>query len=100
MAGLHLHDNFRMDWEFSSATDGNVALLGELDIRHGREWVLAIGFGASGEEAAHIAIKSLARGWKPAYKRYVQGWHAYCDSLIDLGASGPTADAPITPARC
>jgi glucoamylase len=82
-----LHDNFRMDWEFSSATGGNVALMGELDTRHGQEWVLAIGFGASGEEAAHIAIKSLTRGWKRAYNRYLQGWHTYCDSLIDLGAS-------------
>src|SRR6185437_3234748 len=63
-----LHDNFRMDWEFASATDGNVALMGELDTRHGHEWVLAIGFGASGEEAAHAAIKSLTRGWKHAHE--------------------------------
>ena len=72
MAGPICMTNFRMDWEFASATDGNVALMGELDIRHGHEWVLAIGFGASGEEAAHAAIKSLRRGWKHAHKRYLQ----------------------------
>ncbi|MEO6561518.1 MAG: glucan 1,4-alpha-glucosidase [Nitrosospira sp.] len=85
-----LHDNFRMDWEFASATDGNVALTGELDTRDGHEWLLAIGFGATGKEAAHAAIKSLARGWKHAHKQYLRGWHAYCDSLIDLG--GTSAD--------
>ncbi len=32
--GWHdLMDNFRMDWEFGSATNGNMALLGELDLR-------------------------------------------------------------------
>ncbi|MEP6604801.1 MAG: glycoside hydrolase family 15 protein [Nitrosospira sp.] len=79
-----LHTDFRMDWEFASATDGNVALMGELDTRHEHEWVLAIGFGASGEEAAHAAIKSLRRGWEHAHKRYLRDWHAYCDSLTDL----------------
>jgi glucoamylase len=79
-----LHDNFCMDWEFASASDGNIALTGELDTRHGHEWVLAIGFGATGKEAAHAAIKSLARGWKHAHKRYLSDWHAYCDGLMDL----------------
>ena len=46
--------------------------------------MLAIGFGASGEEAAHAAIKSLTRGWKHAHERYLRDWHAYCDSLKDL----------------
>ena len=27
-----LLDNFRMDWEFGSATDGNIAIMGELDL--------------------------------------------------------------------
>lgn len=81
-----LNDNFRMDWEFTSASAGNVALMGKLDTRHEREWVLAIGFGASSEEAGHIAIKSLTRGWKHARERYLRDWHAYCDSLMDLSA--------------
>ncbi len=79
-----LRTDFRMDWEFTSATNGNVALIGELDIRHGHEWVLAIGFGASVEEAAHAAIQSLRRGWEHAYTGYVRDWHAYCDSLTDF----------------
>jgi glucoamylase len=82
-----LNDNFRMDWEFTSATDGNVATMGELDKRHAYEWVLAIGFGASPEEAARTAVKSLARGWKRAYTQYLRGWHVYCDSLKDLSTS-------------
>ena len=45
-----LSEDFRMDWEFGSATNGNVALMGELNLCHCstpavREFVLAIGFG-------------------------------------------------------
>ena len=34
-----LMENFNMDWEFGSATDGNIAVMGELDLRQrGRGW--------------------------------------------------------------
>lgn len=79
-----LHDNFHMDWQFDSANDGNIALTAELDIKNNHEWVLAIGFGASGMEAAQAAFSSLDRGWGRAYIQYLRGWHSYCDSLADL----------------
>ncbi|MGE3108945.1 MAG: hypothetical protein AB7G11_12450 [Phycisphaerales bacterium] len=43
-----VHD-FRMDWEFDSAPDGNIALTGEIDLRRGPEFVLALAFGDSHE---------------------------------------------------
>ena len=33
-----LMDNFKMDWEFEQATDGNIALTGEIDLSHGMEF--------------------------------------------------------------
>src|ERR1044071_6082730 len=36
-----LAENFRMDWEFDCALDGNIALTGEIDIGQSREFVLA-----------------------------------------------------------
>ena len=79
-----LHQNLTMDWEFESATDGNIALMGEIDTSQNHEWTLAIGFGASVEEAARAAFGSLDRGWTSARHEYVGAWRAYCDSLIDL----------------
>jgi glucoamylase len=81
-----LHQNLSMDWQWETATDGNIALMGQLDISAQREWTLAIGFGQSGEEAARTAFASLERGWEAARAEYVDEWHAYCDRLTDLSA--------------
>ncbi|HEV7858971.1 MAG TPA: glucan 1,4-alpha-glucosidase [Pyrinomonadaceae bacterium] len=81
-----LHQNSRMDWEFDSATDGNIALMGQLDHSENKEWTLAIGFGANVEEAARAAFGSLERGWSAARENYVNDWRAYCDGLLDLSA--------------
>lgn len=85
-----LHEHLRMDWEFASATDGNIALMAQLDTGQAHEWTLAIGFGGSVEEAARHAFGSLARGWEAARTAYQQGWHDYCDRLLDL--SGESHD--------
>lgn len=79
-----LRDNMRMEWEFETATDGNIALMGQLDTSQAREWTLAIGFGGSFEEAARHACGSLERGWDAAREEYQKGWHDYCDGLTDL----------------
>jgi glucoamylase len=83
---LDLHDNMRMDWEFASATDGNISLMGQLDLAQAHEWTLAIGFGGNVEEAARNAFGSLERGWEQARAEYQAGWHDYCDELTDLSA--------------
>jgi glucoamylase len=79
-----LHQNLRMDWQWESATDGNIALMGQLDISTQREWTLAIGFGSTVEEAARASIASLDRGWQATRDEYLAAWHAYCDHLPDL----------------
>jgi hypothetical protein len=40
-----LMDNFKMDWEFEQAEDGNIALMGEIDLSDGMgsRWALASG---------------------------------------------------------
>jgi glucoamylase len=81
-----LHQNFQMDWEFDSATDGNIALMGQLDHSLNKEWTLAIGFGATVEEAARAAFGSLERGWSAARENYLNDWRVYCDGLLDLSA--------------
>ncbi len=44
------HD-FRMDWEFDSATNGNIALFGQLDLSATNEFTMTLGFGFSLHQA-------------------------------------------------
>jgi len=37
--------NFKLNWEFERAEDGNVALIGEIDLAHSKEFTLGIAFG-------------------------------------------------------
>lgn len=39
-----LSGNMQMDWRFGQAFDGNIALMGEIDVQAHREFTLAIGF--------------------------------------------------------
>ena len=68
-----LMDNFQMDWEFGSATNGNVAVMGELNLGAAgtdgaREFTLAIGLGegtphgaAEDDERAGHAVRAASR---------------------------------------
>jgi glucoamylase len=73
--GWHdLMDNFRMDWEFGSATDGNLGLMGELDLKDGREFTLAIGIGESQHTALQKTMGSLATPFEENLSRYITQW--------------------------
>ena len=48
--------HYGMEWHYGSATDGNIALTGEIDIAEHPEFVLAVGFGS----AAHSALTRTA----------------------------------------
>ncbi len=67
-------ENFRMDWEFGSATDGNVAVLGELDLKGGMEFTLAIGIGAGHHTAAQKTVSSLATPFEDLRSRFIGQW--------------------------
>ena len=42
-----LMDNFKMDWEFRAAKEGNIALTGEIGLQGGDEFAIAIALGGS-----------------------------------------------------
>lgn len=63
--------NGRMAWEFPGATNGNVALMGELGEQSG---VLALGFAESPTGARTLATSSLVEGAAGARARFVAGW--------------------------
>ncbi len=76
-----LKRDFKMDWEYGSANDGNVAVMGEIAldraVRHDantREFVLAIGFGESYHAALAATLTSLATPFKQHLKRFLGQW--------------------------
>ncbi len=80
-----LNAHRRMEWEFTRAENGNVALMGELDLAaSGGELVLAVGFGRSAEEAGLNARISLEAGFDPARAAYVRAWTGWRGALRDL----------------
>ena len=75
-----LMDNYRMDWEFGSATDGNVAVMGELDLSgqagaSGYEFTLALGVGEGIHTAAQKTITSLSAPFEQHRSRFIEQWH-------------------------
>jgi glucoamylase len=74
-----LKDNFHMDWEFGSATGGNIALLGELDFTgmpgpNGYEFTLAFGIGEGHHTAAQKTIGALATPFADQRTRFIAQW--------------------------
>lgn len=70
---------FVMDWEFGSATGGNVALFGELDLGRPvadgvREFTLAIGIGRGHHTAAQSALTALASPFDEHKNRFLEQW--------------------------
>ena len=69
-----LHDNFVMDWEYDAAYDGNVALMGQLDLSGGREFTLGMAFGNSQHDAVTTLIQSLSIPFSHNYENFITQW--------------------------
>jgi glucoamylase len=80
-----LHDNFKMDWEFTSASDGNIALTGELDLSKTREFTLGVAFGNSEHRAIANLLQSLGRPFDVRLQRYKKEWDEAALHLKPLG---------------
>lgn len=83
----------RMNWSYVRAENGNVALTAEIDMLPSKgSFVLALGFGATPEQAADLAIESLGEGLEAARQGYVDQWRKWQDSLA-LEVDGGEAEA-------
>ena len=76
--------DFDLDNRYSSALDGNVVQTAKLTL-HGSKRLstttLALGFGATADEATDSARASLRGGVLKEAAAYAKGWHRYLDSL-------------------
>src|SRR5947208_5139610 len=86
-----LMQNFKMDWEFAAATDGNIALTGEIDLPDSGEFTIAVAFGRSYESAATKLFQSFASAFESHQAAYVRQWQrAVVDRKFDF--SNDTSD--------
>jgi glucoamylase len=72
-------DNFKMTWEFGSATNGNIAVLGELNLgpvdSHGaQEFTVAIGIGDTRHTALQKTVSALAMPYQQHRARFIEQW--------------------------
>jgi glucoamylase len=81
--------NFKMDWEFPEARDGNIALTAELDLARGLESTLGVAFGRTQQSATAKLLQSLARPFARHRKTFVEQWHR---SSAKLDLSQHTGD--------
>jgi len=79
-----LHDNFKMDWEFTSAPDGNIALTGELDLGKTSQFTLGLAFGNSQHRAIANLLQSLGTPFEEHLQRYERGWDEATSHLKPL----------------
>lgn len=75
----------QMTWEYSLAEDGNVALTAEVNWQQTEgEFVIALGFGNTAEEAGQRALSSLQEGFDSIQRTYVQQWQQWQKTLLPL----------------
>jgi glucoamylase len=69
-----LSQNFQMDWEYTSALDGNVAMTAELDLSQTNEFTLALAFGHTAHNAASTMAQSLAIPFDHSLQTFDEQW--------------------------
>jgi len=84
----------RMEWSYGRAENGNVALMGQVNVvATDGQCVLALGFGRTPTEAGHRAAASLYDSFDQAALEYCRDWEAWQHTLRPLeGASSASRE--------
>jgi glucoamylase len=69
-----LMHHFKMDWEFRSAPNGNIALTGEIDLPDSGAFTVAVALGRSYQSSATKLFQSLAEPFAEKCEAYVRQW--------------------------
>ncbi|HTF99556.1 MAG TPA: glycoside hydrolase family 15 protein, partial [Nitrospirota bacterium] len=83
----------RMTWTYDRAENGNIALIGEINLAAaGGVFTLALGFGRNGAEAGNRALASLSDGFERAKTDYLREWQVWQQRLLPLSQNGNDRD--------
>jgi glucoamylase len=69
-----LRDNMKMDWEFECANDGNIAVMGQIDLSRGFEFTIGLAFGHTRHAAVTTLVQSLTEGYAANRQRFLEQW--------------------------
>lgn len=79
---MDLKDNLRMDWTFDFARDGNVAMMGELDLSVSRSFTLGLAFGFGFHAATTTLLQALGIPFSEQRQRFQEQWRRiYCQTV-------------------
>jgi glucoamylase len=70
-----LSTHMRMTWNFGQALDGNIALMGEIDIAKHREFTIAIALGVGHHSALSGMMQTLSVPFAAHRDRFIEQWH-------------------------
>ncbi|HEY6376653.1 MAG TPA: glycoside hydrolase family 15 protein [Edaphobacter sp.] len=66
--------DMKMTWQFGQALDGNIAIMGEIDLARHREFTIAIAFGDGHHAAIAHMMQSLATRYDNLRARFLVQW--------------------------
>ncbi len=69
-----LVNGMRMDWSYGQALDGNVAVMGEIDLATYREFTVAISLGEGHHQALSGMMQALATPFDWHRERFIEQW--------------------------
>jgi glucoamylase len=80
-----LKDHRRMEWEFGSATNGNLAVMGEVNLEcprntpsdavDAREFTVAVGIGDTQHTSLQKTVSALTMPYQQHRTRFIEQWH-------------------------
>ncbi|WP_263381923.1 glycoside hydrolase family 15 protein [Granulicella arctica] len=69
-----LSSDMKMDWHFGQALDGNIAVVGEIDVASNREFTIAIALGDGHHAALAGMMQTLSTPYDVHVKRFLLQW--------------------------
>ncbi len=70
-----LSEHLRMTWNFGQALNGNIAMMGEIDVSRQREFTIAIALGRGHHSAISSMMQSLSVPYLKHRARFINEWH-------------------------
>jgi len=81
-----LSRNFKLDYDFAAATDGNIALTGEIDLSGGCHFTLGLAFGRTLHRAVTNLFQAIAQPFVEHRTRFLEQWERAVRRLHPLEA--------------
>ncbi len=96
-----LMHNFKMDWQFPTAEDGNIALTGEINLPATGEFTVAVAFGRSYQSTTAKLFQSLAEPFESHRQGYIRQWQrAVVNPKFDFSADTSDGGGMYRLSRC